>query len=128
MKNDGLIDFSDKLYYSNLESKDGNLDSQLLIQNTNGTLRKYVGILTMFSKILEKKANSIKLEWKQVDMPDDYKEDKSLFAIQLRLPGKNEINYSDQGTKEILQQISNGAVRRLRLSNGENKNKEYDCT
>ena len=125
MKNDGLIDFSDKLYYSNLESKDGNLDSQLLIQNTNGTLRKYVGILTMFSKILEKKANSIKLEWKQVDMPDDYKEDKSLFAIQLRLPGKNEINYSDQGTKEILQQISNGAVRRLRLSNGENKNKEY---
>ncbi len=125
MERGQLNDYNDILYYSNLEPEDENRGTQPFEQNPQDTLRKYLSVLTMYSKILKIKAYSLKFEWERVDIPDDYGEKKDLFAIKLKVSKENEQGYNNQEAKEILQQISKQSIKKLKYSNQNQKNKEY---
>ena len=124
MEHDQFNDYNDILYYSNLESVDEDVNPKSFGENPQDTLKNYLSVLTMYSKILKNKAASLKFEWEHVNIPDGNEEEKDLFAIKLKSQTEKGEHHNNQEAKEILQQISKQAVRKLISYNHEQKKNE----
>ncbi|WMT50538.1 MAG: AAA domain-containing protein [Ferroplasma sp.] len=116
-------DYKDILYYSNLEQEKWNTDDQAFNETPYSQLKKYLSILTIYSKILKSKADALKFQWSRTNIPDG--EAKELFAIQLNKPKHNESDSNYLDKEEILQQISEQAITKLISDDHEQKKREY---